>query len=194
MAEKSAILTEERKKIAVQLAELVTAELVKLELPKAQFMPQISEHPLYEKGNVDVEFMISINRSEGFKPLAKTASGGELSRVMLALKNVFAAADQIGSVIFDEIDTGISGKAAKAVSEELLNVSQKRQVICITHLPVIAARADSYFNIVKSQNETTEISVTELSDAEKIVAIARMASGCDSEEALSFAKELCQAK
>ena len=137
-----------------------------------------------------VEFLISTNISEDLKPLIKVASGGEISRVMLALKTVFALADSVETVIFDEIDTGISGSASQAVADEIKTLSTSHQVICITHQPIIASKADNHLFVVKKQEDTTVVNVYELSNQEKIHAIAMLASGNDDEKSLDFAKQL----
>ena len=147
----------------------------------------------YTKQGFDVvEFMISANAGEALKPLHKIASGGELSRVMLSIKSVLFDKDPVGTMIFDEIDTGISGYAADKVAKQLLYVSKGRQVICVTHLAQIAAAANEHLLIEKStQNDRTFTNVTSLDYDKRIVEIARIMSGTDITENLyNSAKEL----
>jgi len=193
LEELSGKITQTRSQIAKELSEKVSAELQKLELPKAIF--EIEVTPLLdwcETGKDRVEFMISTNVSEAPKPLAKTASGGEISRVMLALKTIFAQADNINTVIFDEIDTGISGSAAQAVADEILELAKSHQVISITHLPIIAAKAPKHFYVKKSQTDATKINVFDLDYENKIKSVALMASGEITEESTNFAKKLME--
>jgi DNA repair protein RecN (Recombination protein N) len=126
----------------------------------------------------ECEFEISTNPGEGLKPLAKVASGGELSRIMLAIKSVLADKDEIDTLIFDEIDVGVSGRTAQKVSEKLSMISKNHQVICITHLAQIAAMADAHFIIEKTTDGiTTKTSIRGLSETESIEELARILSG-----------------
>ena len=180
-----------RTDLAERLSEAITSELQKLELPKARFKIDVEKvENFFENGKDKVEFMISTNISEPVKPLAKIASGGEISRVMLALKTIFAKTDKINTVIFDEIDTGISGSAAQAVAEELVELAKTHQVISITHLPIIAAKAPKYFYVRKSQTDSTKVEVFDLNEEDKIKALALMASGDLNEDSLNFARGL----
>ena len=183
-------ISEKRKNYAKVLSSLVEEILVKLELPKCRFEIGINEVELCENGIDDVEFLISTNVSEPLKPLEKVASGGEISRVMLALKSIFAQNDDIDTVIFDEIDTGISGKTSQAVADEISELSKYRQIIMITHQAILAAKANRHFYVKKVQGETTDVSIYNLSDEDKIVALAELASGEITEESLSFARTL----
>lgn len=183
-------ISEKRKNYAKVLSSLVEEILVKLELPKCRFEIGINEVELCENGIDDVEFLISTNVSEPLKPLEKVASGGEISRVMLALKSIFAQNDDIDTVIFDEIDTGISGKTSQAVADEISELSKYRQIIMITHQAILAAKANRHFYVKKVQGETTDISIYNLSDEDKIAALAELASGEITEESLSFARTL----
>ena len=183
-------LTENRLNLAQKLSEIITAELQKLELPKAIFKVACEKCDLSQNGNDNIEFMISTNISEDVKPLIKVASGGEISRVMLALKTVFANADSVGTVIFDEIDTGISGVASQSVADEIKQLARTSQVIAITHQPIIAAKADNHLYVVKRQAEKTYVEVYSLNETEKIHAIAMLASGNDDEKSIEFAKQL----
>ena len=184
-------ITKVRKQVAEKLSKDVSEELHKLELPKAIFNIDVSSLDNWcENGKDKVEFMISTNVSETPKPLAKTASGGEISRVMLALKTIFAQSDNINTVIFDEIDTGISGAAAQAVADEIVELAKTHQVISITHLPIIAAKAPKHFYVKKSQTDATKINVFDLDHENKIKSLAMMASGEITEESINFAKGL----
>jgi DNA repair protein RecN (Recombination protein N) len=140
----------------------------------------------------DVEFMISTNPGESLKSLGSVASGGELSRIMLALKTVLASRDKIPTMIFDEIDTGISGKTAQLVAERMKELSRCHQIICITHLPQIAAMADSHYLIQKSVvDEKTHTGITHLSEEDSVQELARMLSGSEITTAvLENAREL----
>ncbi|MBQ7450295.1 DNA repair protein RecN [bacterium] len=183
-------ISENRKQLAKELSEVLTKELEKLELPKVRFEVRCEDCELYKNGFDNVEFLISTNVSESVKPLIKVASGGEISRVMLALKTVFAVEDNVETVIFDEIDTGVSGTASQAVADEIKILSKTHQVLCITHQPIIAAKADNHLFVVKKQTDTTLVNVYSLSETEKIHAIAMLASGNDDEKSLEFAKGL----
>ncbi len=190
MSKKADEISENRYKISEKLSAVLTEELYKLELPKARFAAQISKQDYSSSGKDRAEFLITTNVSQELKPLAKAASGGELSRIMLALKSVFANQDKISTVIFDEIDTGISGKASQAVAQEMYKLANTHQIISVTHLPVIAAKADAYFSISKYQNEQTEVRVRKLSGKEKMESLAVMAAGSVTEDSLNFAKRL----
>ena len=183
-------ISEQRKNYAKVLSSLVEETLVKLELPKCRFEIGINEVDLCENGIDDVEFLISTNVSEPLKPLVKVASGGEISRVMLALKSIFAQNDDIDTVIFDEIDTGISGKTSQAVADEIAELSKYRQIIMITHQAILASKANRHFYIKKTQDETTTVSIYTLSDEDRLNALAELAGGEITEESLNFAKTL----
>ena len=134
--------------------------------------------------------MISTNVSEDLKPLAKVASGGEISRVMLAIKSIFAQNDDIDTVIFDEIDTGISGHAAQSVADEISELSKSHQIIVITHQPIIASKADKHFYVRKSQEDITKVEVFVLTGDNRIKALAELAGGDINEQSIEFAKSL----
>ena len=136
--------------------------------------------------------MISTNVSEGLKPLAKVASGGEISRVMLAIKSIFAQTDDIDTVIFDEIDTGISGKASQSVAEEILELSKYHQIILITHQAIIASKSNKHFYVRKSQADETKVDVYVLTGDNKIKALAELAGGEINEQSIEFAKSLIE--
>lgn len=186
-------LSDSRKELATQLSDLIQNELIKLEMPKVRFMVQVlRQEDLTSNGLDDVEFLISSNQGESLKPLAKIASGGEISRVMLAIKTIFAKSDQVNTVIFDEIDTGISGKTSQAVAESLTSLGVSHQILCITHQPIIAAMADSYFYIEKIQDEnSTRVQVRKLGKDEQIQAVSKLASGSvDDFDSINFATKL----
>jgi len=184
-----------RKNLAKTLSDLIQNKLVKLEMPKVKFEISIeSTKELSYKGKDDVEFLISPNIGEPLKPLSKIASGGEISRVILAIKTIFAESDNVNTIIFDEIDTGISGKTSQSVSETLAELGFSQQVLCITHQPIIAAMADKHLYIRKIQNEnSTKILIEELNHDERINALASLASGSNNDEnSLKFAISLLQ--
>ena len=188
--ELSSVISSARKELAKVLSQAITNELEKLELPKSKFEIEITPCNMNEKGVDKVEFMISTNVSENVKPLAKTASGGEISRVMLAIKTIFARVDSTNTVIFDEIDTGISGKASQSVADALVELSKTHQVILITHQPIIAAKAQSHFYVKKEQGTETKVSVYNLQDENRVKAIALLAAGEINDESTLFAKNL----
>lgn len=183
-------LSEERKKYGKVLSSLIVEKLEKLELPKVQFEISIYPCELNQNGCDKVEFLISTNISEGLKPLAKVASGGEISRVMLAIKTIFAESDNIDTIIFDEIDTGISGKTSQSVADEVKGLSKYMQIIMITHQAIIASKSDRHIYVSKTQNDTTNVNISVLEDEQKIKAIAELASGGVNEESLKFAQML----
>jgi len=185
-------LSNSRQGLANHLSDLIMNELIKLEMPKVQFKINITEkNDITSKGLDEVEFLISANPGEPLKPLAKIASGGEISRVMLAIKTVFAKSDGVDTVIFDEIDAGISGKTSQAVAEKLSNLANSHQIICITHQPIIAAMADQHLYVEKVQNDnSTESKIVILNEEERIKTISKLASGSDDEESLNFAMKL----
>jgi DNA repair protein RecN (Recombination protein N) len=184
------IISEHRNNYAQVLSVLIQDKLTKLELPKAKFEIRITPKDIGASGLDNVEFMISTNVSEELKPLAKVASGGEISRVMLAIKSIFAQNDDIDTVIFDEIDTGISGKATQSVAEEMVELSKSHQIIVITHQPIIAAKSDKHFYVRKSQEDTTKVEVYVLTGDNKIKALAELAGGEINEQSIEFAKSL----
>lgn len=183
-------ITENRTNYARVLSSLVQDKLETLELPKARFEISIRPKELSNDGMDEVEFMISTNISEDLKPLAKVASGGEISRVMLAIKSIFAQSDDINTVIFDEIDTGISGKASQSVADEILELSKYHQIILITHQAIIASKADKHFYVRKSQNNETQVEVYVLTGENRIKALAELAGGDINEQSMEFAKSL----
>lgn len=186
-------LSEIREKIAENLQNTVDVQLDDLNMENAKFKVEITktqEITIYGMDNA--EFMIAANVGETFKPLAKIASGGEISRIMLALKTVFSSVDNISVLIFDEIDTGISGETVRRVAEKLRELSKNTQIICVTHSPQIAGKAQQQFFIKKEiENNFTETKVHELNTEERIREIARIISGDNITEAsINHAKEI----
>ncbi len=192
LSERAAEISEHRKNYANVLSVYIQERLAKLELPKARFQISVQEKELGSDGFDDVEFLISTNVSEDLKPLAKTASGGEISRVMLAIKSIFAQTDDIDTVIFDEIDTGISGKASQSVADEIVELSKFHQIILITHQAIIASKADKHFYVRKSQNDETKVDVYVLTGENRIKALAELAGGEINEQSIEFAKSLIE--
>ena len=146
-------LTNERKKIAKKLEAVITEELIELAMPDVRFAVSFSPGKLSRQGLDQVEFLISPNPGEPLLPVAKIASGGELSRIMLALKTIMASKDDIITLVFDEIDAGIGGQAVQKVADRLARISQNQQVICVTHSPLLAAIADQHFLLKKEVKE-----------------------------------------
>ncbi len=173
-------LTDVRIKTGEKLSSLISEELEFLDMPNVSFVVSRNETALSENGADEIEFLISANAGELPKPLAKIASGGELSRIMLAIKNVLADADNIGTMIFDEIDTGVSGRAAQKIAMKLHQVSQGRQVICVTHLAQIAAQGDVHLFISKSVRDgKTYTQVSSLLNESRVEEIARIMGGIE---------------
>lgn len=181
-----------RKETAVLLENRVNQELMDLEMKNAKFYVQIKESESYHLyGKDSVEFMISTNVGEEIYPLIKIASGGELSRIMLAMKVALLQVDPIAIMIFDEIDTGISGSSAKAVSDKLQEISKKHQIICVTHLAVIAAKAMHHYLLKKKvENGKTQTIIHELAEKESIEEIARISAGEINQVAIQYAISL----
>lgn len=186
-------LSKQRKKSAKKLEKMIHEQLSALYMDKAVFEVKfLNNSKLYFKGIDKVEFYIQTNPGEEMGPLAKIASGGELSRIMLALKTIFSQKMGVTSIIFDEVDTGVSGRVAQAIAEKISQISNNSQVLCITHLPQVAAIADNHYYISKSVNDgRTETSLKELDEKQKIREIARMLSGSEiTELTLKHAEEL----
>jgi len=198
-------LSNKRKVVAERLSKLVEKELQELGMEKAEFQTSVGpiedsnglllidgkRYVLRENGMDKVEFLIAPNVGTELRPLTKIASGGEISRVMLALKTVLVQVDNIPTVLFDEIDSGIGGKIADVVGKKLKELSQTAQVICITHLPQIARFADRHFLVEKKVvEERTLITAKPLTDSERVTEIARMHGGQETEVGLAHAREL----
>lgn len=191
----SAQLSDLRKAAAQKLCTQIRAALQDLNFADVRFEAVFEQTGHFSANGTDnMYFVIAANPGEALKPLSKVASGGELSRIMLAIRTVTANQDDIGTLIFDEIDAGISGRTAQRVAEKLCTLSQKRQVICITHLPQIAAMADVHFMIEKAvQDNKTVTSIYRLSDTQCVEELARLLGGSAITEAVrANAQELCQ--
>ena len=173
-------LTESRKTAGEKLSKAICSELEFLDMPNVRFVANIEDIGLTENGRDSVEFLISANVGEEPKPLAKIASGGELSRIMLAIKNVLAETDGVDTMIFDEIDTGVSGRAAQKIAMKLRSASKGRQVICVTHLAQIAAQGDVHLYISKSVSDgKTYTNIKSLIEEERVSEIARIMGGME---------------
>lgn len=174
----SAKLTESRMKVARAFEKEVKAELEFLDMPKVTFVVDRKATAMTSRGADAIEFLLSANPGQEPKPIAKTASGGELSRIMLAIKNVLSDKDEIATLIFDEIDAGVSGSAAEKIALKLHSVSKGRQVICVTHLARIAAQADRHMKITKSVRDSkTYTQITPLDFEQRAQEVARITAG-----------------
>ena len=185
-------LRENRKKTAVELSSRILTELAQLDMPRVQFQCEFTELDLTPNGADAVAFYMSANAGEALKPLSKVASGGELARIMLAMKNVLAEQDQIATLIFDEVDTGVSGRAAQKVAEKLRSVARNKQVLCVTHLPQLAALANTHLLIAKAEREgRTYTTVTPLDIEGRKRELARIIGGTNiTETTLKSAEEM----
>jgi DNA repair protein RecN (Recombination protein N) len=171
-------LSDNRKKQTKPLAEKVNQLLAQVGMPNARLKVQIDEAALSPNGCDVIEFLFDANKSNRFEPIRKVASGGELSRLMLCIKSLVAESIDLPTLIFDEIDTGISGEAARQVGIIMKQLANKRQVICITHQPQIAGKADAHFFVYKQAGANTiTTQIRQLSQQERIVNIAQMLSG-----------------
>lgn len=189
-------LSASRQKAALSLRERVEEELRALDMPKVrfetQFMPSPGEDGMDVTGMDQIQFLMSANVGEALKPIQKVASGGELARIMLALKNVLAEDDGIGSLVFDEVDTGVSGRAAQKVAEKMADVARHKQVLCVTHLPQIAAMAHTHFSVQKGERDgRTYTQVERLGRSGREDELARLLGGANVTDTLrSSAREL----
>ena len=185
-----------RHKIAKDLEAEIKQELQDLYMEKAEFQVRFSQGKFSREGNESVEFYISTNPGEDFKPLVKVASGGELSRLMLAIKSAFSRKEGKTSIVFDEVDTGVSGRVAQAIAQKIHKIGQHGQVLAISHLPQVIAIADYQFFIEKISNEHSTISTVRLLTVdERIEEVAKMLAGENvTEAALTQARELLQSK
>ena len=211
LAEKSQLLSKKRKTVSKKIEQQVVTELSELSMPHSKFSIQITQETgddtadlptgqaggfkVNSKGIDSVEYLISPNIGEELKPLSKIASGGELSRVMLALKGILAKGDRIPVLVFDEIDAGIGGRAAETVGQKLKGLSSRHQVICITHLPQIASYANTHLKIEKKvKGKRTTVEIRKMEEEERTVEIARMLSGNRSAVSIKHAKEMLKSK
>jgi len=193
--ERGQALSAQRKKAAQRLAGRIQTELTQLDMPRVQFQvefsPKEGSDGMDATGMDTVRFLMSANMGEALKPINKIASGGELSRIMLALKNVLAETEQVTTLIFDEVDTGVSGRAAVKVAKKLFEVSKGRQVLCVTHLPQIAAMGDVHFSVEKGESEgRTFTRVERLGRAQRREELARLSGGQATAVMLEGAEEL----
>lgn len=171
-------LTQRRTRAAAVLGKKVEEQLGDLDMEKVRFAVSIEASEMAQTGQDQVEFLIATNLGEPLKPLSKIASGGEMSRIMLAIKSVLADSDEVGTLIFDEIDTGVSGRAAGRIAEKINVISRKRQVLCITHLAQIASRADAHFLIEKhNKDNKTSATITLLEGESRRDELARIIGG-----------------
>ena len=178
-------LTAARKVAAGELEQRIQSELRDLDMHKVRFAIDFGEKEPGPDGCDAVRFLMSANAGEDLKPIARIASGGELARIMLALKNVLAEQESIGTLVFDEVDTGVSGRAAQKVAEKLAQVSRRKQVLCVTHLPQLAAMADTHFSVEKGERDGRTYTRVVLLDREQRKAeLARITGGSHVTEAL----------
>ena len=183
-----------RQESAKAMATRILTELEQLDMPKVSFECRFEETELTAKGADSVAFYMSANAGEDLKPLSKVASGGELARIMLALKNVLAEQDHVATLVFDEVDTGVSGRAAQKVAQKLRSVAQYKQVLCVTHLPQLAALAQTHLLISKEERQgRTYTSVTPLDLEGRKQELARIIGGARiTETTLKSAEEMLQ--
>lgn len=195
LKEKGNVLTQRRENAAKVLEENIEKSLHELNMEKSKFKVSIeNDGTFYDNGMDKVEFLISTNPGEPLKPLVKIASGGELSRVMLAIKSILADSDGVDTMIFDEIDTGVSGKAAMSIAKKLAVIAKNKQVICITHLPQLTAMADNHYLIQKNTDgELASTTLKELDEEGRELELARIIDGGEvTELALSHAKQMLE--
>ena len=185
-------LRENRKETALSMSARILTELAQLDMPRVQFSCEFTELELTSNGADAVAFYMSANAGEALKPMSKVASGGELARIMLAMKNVLAERDHVNTLIFDEVDTGVSGRAAQKVAEKLRAVAEHKQVLCVTHLPQLAALANTHLLIAKGEREgRTYTTVTPLDIEGRKKELARIIGGTNiTENTLKSAEEM----
>lgn len=185
-------LRENRKQAAITLSEKILSELSQLDMPKVQFQCAFTEIELSANGADQVAFYMSANAGEALKPMSKVASGGELARIMLAMKNVLAEQDRVQTLIFDEVDTGVSGRAAQKVAQKLRSVAKTKQVLCVTHLPQLAAMGDTHLLIAKQERGgRTYTTVTPLDMEGRKRELARIIGGASiTDTTLKSAEEM----
>ena len=171
-------LSDARKAAAEQLTAQILAELQQLDMGKIRFAVNFAEKPLDSDGMDTVRFLMSANVGEELRPIHKIASGGELARIMLAMKNVLSEQDHVGTMVFDEVDTGVSGRAAQKVAEKMARISRRKQVLCVTHLPQLAAMADTHFSVEKGERGgRTYTEVRRLDREQRRRELARLTGG-----------------
>lgn len=200
LTREATILSASRRETSVRLCEELERQLQDLNMERTRFAvsfePLVEDAPyVFSRTGIDhIEFQLSANPGEPLKSLNKIASGGEMSRIMLALKTIFAGIDQIPVLVFDEVDTGVSGRAAQAIAEKLTNLSGNRQVFCVTHLPQVASMADAHYLIFKEvEDNRTFTRISHLSGEDRIKELARMLGGAKvTETTLNHAREMIQ--
>ena len=185
-------LSQGRRQAAEQLSAQILEELRQLDMGKIRFAADMAKKPLGPDGIDQVRFLMSANVGEELRPIHKIASGGELARIMLAMKNVLSEQDMVGTMVFDEVDTGVSGRAAQKVAEKMARISRRKQVLCVTHLPQLAAMADTHFSVEKGeQNGRTYTAVQRLDREQRRQELARLTGGSHvSQTMLDGAEEL----
>ena len=185
-------LSDARKASAERLTEQILSELRQLDMGKIRFAVDFAEKPLDGDGVDTVRFLMSANVGEELRPIHKIASGGELARIMLAMKNVLSEQDHVGTMVFDEVDTGVSGRAAQKVAEKMARISRRKQVLCVTHLPQLAAMADTHFSVEKGERDgRTYTEVRRLDREQRRRELARLTGGSHvSQTMLDGAEEL----
>lgn len=185
-------LSDARKAAADRLTAQILAELQQLDMGKIRFAVDFAEKPLDSDGMDTVRFLMSANVGEELRPIHKIASGGELARIMLAMKNVLSEQDHVGTMVFDEVDTGVSGRAAQKVAEKMARISRRKQVLCVTHLPQLAAMADTHFSVEKGERDgRTYTEVRRLDREQRRRELARLTGGSHvSQTMLDGAEEL----
>lgn len=185
-------LSDARKAAAEQLTAQILTELQQLDMGKIRFAVDFAEKPLDSDGMDTVRFLMSANVGEELRPIHKIASGGELARIMLAMKNVLSEQDHVGTMVFDEVDTGVSGRAAQKVAEKMARISRRKQVLCVTHLPQLAAMADTHFSVEKGERGgRTYTEVRRLDREQRRRELARLTGGSHvSQTMLDGAEEL----
>ena len=190
--QKAIVLRENRKAAAQELSARILSELAQLDMPRVQFSCVFTELELSANGADGVAFYMSANAGEALKPMSKVASGGELARIMLAMKNVLAEQDRVATLIFDEVDTGVSGRAAQKVAQKLRSVAKNKQVLCVTHLPQLAALATTHLLIAKSERNGRTYTTVEPLDLEgRKHELARIIGGATiTETTLKSAEEM----
>lgn len=187
-------LSDARRAAAERLTEQILTELQQLDMGKIRFAVDFAEKPLDGDGMDAVRFLMSANTGETLRPIHKIASGGELARIMLAMKNVLSEQDHVGTMVFDEVDTGVSGRAAQKVAEKMARISRSKQVLCVTHLPQLAAMADTHFSVEKGEkNGRTYTEVRRLEREQRRQELARLTGGSHvSQTMLDGAEELLE--
>lgn len=185
-------LSDARKAAADRLTAQILTELQQLDMGKIRFVVDFAEKPLDSDGMDTVRFLMSANVGEELRPIHKIASGGELARIMLAMKNVLSEQDHVGTMVFDEVDTGVSGRAAQKVAEKMARISRRKQVLCVTHLPQLAAMADTHFSVEKGERGgRTYTEVRRLDREQRRRELARLTGGSHvSQTMLDGAEEL----